>query len=78
MSRVKWATATAAEVERFVRDAREYAQRHRDGAVRMFVFSLCKGLERATRAPADRCSKCGRGRACWRIDCPKTEEGAAP
>lgn len=49
MGRLNWAKATEEERERFISDAREYAARHPHGAVRKFVFTLAKALERCMR-----------------------------
>lgn len=46
MPRFNWRTATLEEVRAFVTSARRYAATHPHAAVRMFIFQLCKGLER--------------------------------
>lgn len=54
MGRMNWKKATPEEQERFIKDARDYAARHPHPAVRKFVFTLCRALERCMRGDHNR------------------------
>lgn len=49
MQRLNWRRATEEEAKLFITEARQFAAKHPQAAVRMFIFSLCKGLELARR-----------------------------